>query len=67
MSYDKTKYKKEEIEMEIGIKKELDKLGRILIPKEIRRALNFELCRELELIVTKDGLIIRNPNEKSNR
>ena len=43
----------------IGIKKEFDKLGRIVIPKEMRNLYNLE--KEVELVVTKEGLLIRNP------
>ena len=43
----------------IGIKKEIDKLGRICIPKEMRRLYNLE--NEVELKVTDEGILIRNP------
>ena len=43
----------------IGIKKEIDKLGRICIPKEMRRL--FDLESEVELKVTDEGILIRNP------
>ena len=43
----------------IGIKREIDNLGRILIPKEMRKL--FKLEKEVELIVTEDGVLIRNP------
>ncbi|MBO5374409.1 MAG: hypothetical protein J6A54_03045 [Clostridia bacterium] len=42
----------------IGIKKEIDSLGRILIPKEIRKIYGFE--NEVEIIPTKDGILIKN-------
>ncbi len=42
----------------IGIKKEIDNLGRLHIPKEIREL--FRLEGEVELIVTRDGLLIKN-------
>lgn len=38
---------------------EIDKLGRILIPKEMREL--FKITRCVELIVTKEGVLIRNP------
>ena len=44
----------------IGIIREIDNVGRICIPKEIRKTLKLE--KEVELLVTSDGLIIRNPN-----
>lgn len=43
----------------IGINKEIDKLGRIVIPKEMRKLLQLE--NEVELIMTEEGLLIRNP------
>ena len=55
----------------IGIKKEIDKLGRICIPKEMRRLFNLE--SEVELQVTAEGILIKNPEyvlvkkERENR
>ena len=46
----------------IGITKEIDHLGRILIPKEIRERLMLE--KNVELILTAEGLLIRNPQYK---
>lgn len=42
----------------IGITKEIDALGRLQIPKDIRERL--ELTGEVELIVTPDGLLVRS-------
>ena len=42
-----------------GIVKEIDSLGRIVIPKEIRNL--FELDSAVEIIVTDEGVLIRNP------
>ena len=42
-----------------GIKKEIDKLGRICIPKEMRML--FNLDGEVELQITKEGILIKNP------
>ena len=44
---------------EIGITKEIDTLGRLVIPKEMRSL--FNLDKEVELVVTKDGILLRNP------
>ena len=44
---------------EVGVKKEIDKLGRICIPKEMRKL--FKLESEVEIRVTKEGLLIKNP------
>lgn len=43
----------------IGIKKEIDKLGRICIPKEMRRL--FRLVNEVELQITEEGILLKNP------
>lgn len=43
----------------IGIFKEIDKVGRIVIPKEFRE--RFGLENHVEMIITTDGLLIRNP------
>lgn len=40
-----------------GIIKEIDNLGRLQIPKEIRTRL--ELVEKVELVVEKDGLLIK--------
>ena len=43
----------------IGIIKEIDRLGRIVIPKEYRERLN--LTNEVEIALTKEGVLIKNP------
>ena len=49
-----------EINMDkIGILKSFDKLGRIVIPKELRE--RYALNDEVEIIATKDGVLIKNP------
>ena len=42
----------------VGVIKEIDKLGRIVIPKEMRERLGFE--RNVEVVMTEDGILIRN-------
>ena len=51
----------EEIIMDkgIGIIKEIDKLGRLVIPKEYRERLNID--SQVELLITQNGVLIRNP------
>ncbi|MBE6702241.1 MAG: hypothetical protein E7585_02370 [Ruminococcaceae bacterium] len=46
----------------VGIMKEIDSLGRIVIPKEFRERLMLEGC--VELILTADGVLIRNTEYK---
>jgi len=41
----------------IGIKKKLDNLGRLCIPKFMREL--FELTGEVELVVTEDGILLK--------
>ena len=43
----------------IGLIKEVDSLGRVVIPKEIRKA--YKLEKEVEIIMTSDGVLLRNP------
>ena len=43
----------------IGVLKEVDNLGRLVIPKEMRDF--FKLSELVELVVTTDGILIRNP------
>lgn len=43
---------------ETGITKEIDDLGRLQIPKEIRKRLGLE--KNVTLIVTSEGLLVKN-------
>lgn len=43
---------------EIGIIKEIDSLGRIVIPKEFRERLGLE--KRVEVVLTTNGVLIRN-------
>ena len=42
----------------IGIIKKIDNLGRICIPKDLRE--RYELNYKIELIMTKDGILVRS-------
>ena len=44
---------------EIGIVKEFDKLGRIVIPKELRTRYGF--VENVEIIATKEGILLKSP------
>ena len=48
--------------MSKSVNKEIDALGRIVIPKEFRERLNLE--KEVEVLLTEDGVIIRNSKYK---
>lgn len=55
-----------EIKMNIiEIRKKIDSLGRLVIPKEMRDL--FELNNEAELIITKNGILIRSPQKDKNK
>lgn len=43
----------------MGIIKELDNLGRLVIPKEMREMFKFE--KAVEVVVTTEGVLVRNP------
>lgn len=43
----------------IGIVKEFDKLGRIVIPKELRE--RYGLYESVEIVATADGILLQNP------
>ena len=42
----------------VGVLKDVDKLGRIVIPKELRERYGF--CERVELIALKEGILICN-------
>ena len=43
----------------VGVIKEIDNLGRIVIPKEMRDRLF--LGKTVEVVLTKEGVLLRNP------
>ena len=43
----------------VGIVREIDSLGRLCIPKEMRML--FHLEKEVSLIVTQEGVLLKNP------
>ena len=47
------------MEKKIGVMKEIDRLGRIVTPKEMRDT--FKLDKIVEILVTPEGVLIRNP------
>ena len=42
----------------IGIVKEFDKLGRIVVPKELRE--RYGLTTSVEIVATKDGILLKS-------
>ena len=61
LSYDETrkKYRRRIRVDRVGIRKDIDKLGRICIPKEMRTL--FRMEKEVELQVTEEGILLKNP------
>ena len=43
----------------VGIIKDIDHLGRVVIPKEFRDRLGLD--KGVEIILTREGVLIRNP------
>lgn len=52
----------ERMHEKIVVNKDLDGLGRLVIPKEMR--ILFNLKDEVELVVTQEGVLVRNPKYK---
>ena len=50
------------LDNKIGIIREFDNLGRLVIPKEMRTLFNFN--RKVEIVVTENGVLLRNPKYK---
>ena len=44
---------------EVGIVREIDRNGRLVIPMELRRLYN--LVDEVEIIACEEGVLVRNP------
>lgn len=53
--------------MRIGIQRNVDKLGRVTIPIELRRFYGFEAGKEVSIIDTDDGVLISNPEKKKEK
>ncbi len=50
--------------MRIGIRRKLEKNGRLVIPIEYREFYHLEDDKEVEIIATPEGVLITNPNYK---
>ena len=46
-----------------GIVRQLDKLGRIVLPKELRKVFNIENEDYLEIYVENDKIVLKKPNK----
>lgn len=45
----------------IGITRKIDTLGRVVIPKEMRRFYEMQAEEYVEILATEQGILIRNP------
>ena len=52
----------EKLDKVVGVVKEIDNLGRIVIPKEFRKRLSLE--DSVEILLIEEGILIRNPKYK---
>ena len=43
----------------IGIIKEFDKLGRLVVPKELRD--RYGISQSVEIVATKEGVLLKSP------
>ena len=50
---------------QIGVSKEIDRLGRIVITKDLRDRYLFE--NKVEVVATKEGILIKNPEYRLER
>ena len=46
----------------IGIIKEFDKLGRLVIPKDLRE--RYAMNDKVEIVATEQGILLKNPEYK---
>lgn len=51
----------------IGIIRKMDALGRITLPKEMRRLFKLEKDDWVEILATDEGILLRVPNVKVER
>ena len=51
----------------IGIVRKIDSLGRVTLPKELRRVFKRDKNDEIEILATDDGILLRVPNIEVRR
>ena len=51
----------------IGIVRKIDSLGRVTLPKELRRVFMLDKNDEIEILATDDGILLRVPNIEVRR
>ena len=51
----------------IGIVRKVDSLGRVTLPKELRRVFKLDKDDEIEILATDEGILLRIPNIEVRR
>lgn len=51
----------------IGIVRNMDSLGRIVIPKEFRRVFGLKENEAIEILATEEGILLRLPDVEVRR
>ena len=52
---------------QIGIVRKVDSLGRVTLPKELRRVFKLDKNDEIEILATNEGILLRVPNIEVRR
>ena len=52
---------------QIGIVRKVDSLGRVTLPKELRRVFCLEKDSQIEILATDQGILLRVPNIEVKR
>lgn len=52
---------------QIGIVRKVDSLGRVTLPKELRRVFQLDRDDEIEILATDEGILLRVPNIEVRR
>lgn len=52
---------------QIGIVRKVDSLGRVTLPKELRRVFCLEKDSQIEILATDQGILLRVPNIEVTR
>jgi AbrB family looped-hinge helix DNA binding protein len=52
---------------QIGIVRKVDSLGRVTLPKELRRVFRLNQNDEIEILATDEGILLRVPNIEVRR
>ena len=52
---------------QIGIVRKVDSLGRVTLPKELRRVFCLEKDSQIEILATDQGILLRVPNIEIKR